>query len=446
MPIMRVPDTNLSYHLVSFDADGQERTDDPDGLMSERAARAAAQDEITDVFVISHGWRGDVDGAINQYNRWIKAMADSTADLERMRQTRPAFKPLLIGLHWPSEPWGNEELSPGSGSFSAPEAGSAEAAAGSSPTHLIDQYAKRIADTDTARAALRTLFDAAEQNIAPPTLPPEVEAAYNVLNSEAGLGEEGLGASPAADRDNFDPQTVYRNVRRARASFGGFSLGGILLPLRLLSFWKMKDRARVFGERGGSKLLAELQRAVPAHQARFHLMGHSFGCIVVSAVVAGDGGTDLVRPVDSMALVQGALSLWSYCSDIPPAPGRQGYFQRVVAHRRVSGPILTTQSSLDHAVGRFYPYGAGIRQQVDFAPGELPTYGALGTFGARGPGITFEDGPMLDLDHRYNFQPGTVYNLEATRWIKTLDGPSGSHNDIAHPQVAHAIWEAASAT
>ena len=27
-----------------------------------------------------------------------------------MRATRPDFRPLLIGLHWPSEPFGNEEL------------------------------------------------------------------------------------------------------------------------------------------------------------------------------------------------------------------------------------------------------------------------------------------------------------------------------------------------
>jgi hypothetical protein len=438
MPITRVPETDLSYHLISFDADGRERTDDPDGTMSQLAADAIARQPVTDVFLTSHGWRGDVDGAIDQYNRWIKAMADSRADVEQMRQARPGFLPLLVGLHWPSEPWGNEELSGRSsgGSSFAP-------GASASTEHLIDQYAARLADTPAARAALRTLFDVAERSIAPPTLPPEAVEAYLVLNEEAGLGDDGPGADPGADRERFDPQRMYRNVRAARTSFGGFSLGGLLLPLRLLSFWKMKDRARQFGEGGGRRLIAHLQQAVPdGRRTRFHLMGHSFGCVAVSAIVGGASGAAL-RPVDSLVLVQGALSLWSFCTDIPPAPGKRGYFQSIVAEGRVAGPIVTTQSSFDYAVGRFYPYGAGIRQQVSFAPGQLPTYGAVGTFGVRGPELEVDDRAMLDLDQPYGFEPGKIYNLDGSQWIRQLDGPSGAHNDIAHPQVAHAIWEAA---
>jgi hypothetical protein len=438
MPTRQVPGSGLTYELISFDAEGRERTDDPDGLMSQRAAETVAQQPVTDVFFISHGWRGDIPGAIDQYDRWITAMAATPADLEQMRQARPGFRPLLIGLHWPSEPWGDEELdgrSSGGASFAPGE--------GVSKEHLIDRYAARLADTDAARAALRTLFDVAERNIAPPALPPEAVEAYQVLNREAGLGGDGPGGAPDADREPFDPQAMYRNVRRARASFGGFTLGGLLLPLRLLSFWKMKDRARLFGESGGRQLLAELQQAAPAdRRVRFHLMGHSFGCVVVSAIVGAAGGPAL-RPVDSLVLAQGALSLWSYCTEIPPAPGQRGYFRSIVEEGRVAGPIVTTQSSLDHAVGRFYPYGAGIRQQVTFAPGELPKYGSVGTFGVRGPGLTVEDREMLDLDGAYGFAGGTIYNLDASRWIKALDGPSGAHNDIAHPQVAHAIWEAA---
>ena len=156
-------------------------------------------------------------------------------------------------------------------------------------------------------------------------------------------------------------------------------------PLRVLSFWKMKDRGRRFGETGGRSLLDELQR-VTSETVRFHLMGHSFGCIVVSAMLAGPGGRALARPVHSAALLQGAFSLWSYCSDIPVARGRPGYFHSVVEGGRVAGPIITSQSTFDTAVGRFYPLGAGAARQVDFAPGQLPKYGAVGAFGLRGPG------------------------------------------------------------
>ena len=36
-----------------------------------------------------------------------------------------------------------------------------------------------------------------------------------------------------------------------------------------------------------------------------------------------------------------------------------------------------------------------------------------------------------------------VYNLESSRYIREGGGLSGAHNDIARPEVAHAVWQAA---
>ncbi len=58
--------------------------------------------------------------------------------------------------------------------------------------------------------------------------------------------------------------------------------------------------------------------------------------------------------VDSLTLVQGALSLWSYCSRIPVLPERRGYFHRLVSERLVRGPVVATMSIHDRAVGSFY--------------------------------------------------------------------------------------------
>jgi hypothetical protein len=137
------------------------------------------------------------------------------------------------------------------------------------------------------------------------------------------------------------------------------------------------------------------------------------------------------------------MSLWSYCTEIPPAPGQAGYFRSIVAEHRVRGPILTTRTPFDTAVGRFYPLGAGARQQVSFVPGELPKYGAVGAFGLRGPGPAIEDQDMLPVDQRYGFQPGRVYNLECSAYIRQGSGADGAHGDFLHPEVAHAVWEAA---
>lgn len=444
MPQVQVPGSDVRYDLVTFDAQGRERTDDPDGLMSRRVLETLTREPVTDVFLISHGWKGDVPEAKDQYNRWIGAMGTCAADWERARRKRPGFHPLLIGLHWPSLPWGDEEFGGGEGSFAAPISGASPAA---SPTgdDFVERYAARLADTPAARVALQTIFAAALADVAPPSLPPAVRDAYEILDREAGMPSAGPAGAPDADREPFDPERAYQAAEDEMVSFGGFSLGGLLSPLRQLSFWKMKDRARRFGESGGFQLLCDLQRAAPVERGvRFHLMGHSFGCIVVSATVAGPGGCgQLVRPVHSVALIQGALSLWSYASEIPCAGGQPGYFHAIIADRRVAGPIITSQSEYDTAVGRWYPLAAGAARQVSFAPGELPKYGALGSYGVRGTGPTVADLALRPADAAYGFEPGQVYNLESSAVICEGGGASGAHSDIAKPEVAHAVWEAA---
>ena len=205
----------------------------------------------------------------------------------------------------------------------------------------------------------------------------------------------------------------------------------------------MKDRARQIGETAGFQLLTKMQKTA-SERVRFHLMGHSFGCIVVSATIKGPKGQgNLVRPVDSLGLVQGALSIWSYCSDIPVAPGRVGYFYPLVAESRVAGPIITTQSEHDIAV-RKSRLAAGVRQQVSFDPNELPKYAGLGDLGAHGPGLDTVDMKMLPDRASYNFEPGKIYNLESSDFISDNTGFGiGAHNDIAKPEVAHAVWSAA---
>jgi hypothetical protein len=435
MPNVQIPGTDVQYALIGYDANGVERTDDPDGPMSQRVLGSVAGDPITDVFVMSHGWKGDIPSAREQYDAWVGAMAACEADRQRARQ-RPGYRPLVVGLHWPSQPWGEEEFG-----------GQAVAFAAAAPFPIearVEEYAKRIADTPEARGALRTIFAAALRDPSPGQLPPEVRAAYTLLNREAGLGSEGEGASPGDDREPFDPEERYQAARQEAALSFGVSdfLGGLLSPLRQLSFWKMKDRARRFGESGGHALLRALLGARDG--LRIHLMGHSFGCIVVSASVAGPaGGEGLPRPVQSLVLVQGALSLWSYCSEIPYRRGRAGYFRPVVAGNRVAGPIVTTRSSFDTAVGRWYPMGAGAARQIDFAPGDLPRYGGVGTFGLRGAGLDLVDLELQAADQPYDFRGGRVFNLECSGVIRNGGGASGAHSDIAHPEVAHAVWSAA---
>lgn len=462
MPKRHIDDVDIDYYLLLLDKDGAVRREADGSLLSE-ALGGLVRDGVTDVFVISHGWMGDIPAAIQQYDRWIRVMARQAADRARVRQLVPDFKALTIGIHWPSLPWGDDRLE---SAVLGEDLDELAAEREMSASELVDRYAQRLADTPRARQALAMIVDyadsAAPRSAGAEGIPPELEAAYRDLFAEAGLGTGGAGAPPGMDQADFAPAKTSEQWMKAlshdsvtRPQGGPGLLGGgvlsnlrdrLLSPVRQMSFWAMKHRARVVGERAVHQLLVNLQTQAP--QARFHLMGHSFGCIVMTAAVAGpiaDGRltNPLPRPVDSLFLVQGAMSLWSFADMIPFPPSEAGYFKPLrAAPHMVGGPIVTTRSSHDSAVGTFFPIGATLGQERTLGEDDLPEYGGIGTFGVRGTQPAF-DRPIDNASATYHFDPGSVYNIEASSVISRGGFPSGAHSDIAHPEVAHVFWEAA---
>jgi len=430
MLLRTIPGSATQYGLIVFDANSEER----DGAGTQRVLKTAVSEDVSNVFLFSHGWMGDVPAAMDQYDRWIGRLDTLAADRERAAQIFPHFRPLYIGLHWPSLPWGDEELA--DGSFGA-------AAGGSHPDVLFNDYLSRMEDTPAVRFALRRIVDGARQNAAAGRLSPELRDAFLQLHNALDLRSEGAGGAPDADCEPFDPEARFQ---ADEASFGGFDIfGGCLGFLRLCSYWMMKKRARKIGEGGMYSFVKWLQHST---RARIHLMGHSFGSIVISSILGGPQGRGTLEcPIDSVALVQGALSLWSYASSIPFDGIGPGYFHQVIADGKIAGPLITTQSRFDFATGRMYPAASAVSNAVSFAPGELPRYGAIGTFGLQGLANEVKsDMTMLDDKSEYEFEPGRIYNLEASRFISHGGGSSGAHNDIDRPEVAHAIWQAAFAS
>jgi hypothetical protein len=464
MPLRHIDEANLDYYLVLFDSDGNERREQDGSLLSETLSEAV-RDGVTDVFLSSHGWKGDIPAAISQYNSWIGAMAAQAADRDRARGLDPDFKALIVGVHWPSLPWGNEDT--GAALLGDDETGEFADEQQMDADELVQRYAERIADTPAARTALATILAAAdddrvEAQLEDGTLPDHLERAYQTLFEQAGLGLGGATAAPGSDQQAFTPTRIISEWATptgepAHSGAGGPGLLGngvrhavrdaLLMPVRQLSFWAMKHRACHVGETGVHSLLIQLQNNAP--QARFHLMGHSFGCIVVSAAISGplDQGTvtsRLPRPAHSLFLVQGALSLWSFAKSIPFPPNLPGYFRPIdVAPELVSGPIVTTRSAFDHAVGTFFPLGARLGDDL-LLDDELPEFGGVGAFGLQGtaPGTT-HDAAVLDVDADYGFEAGHIYNIDASTVISHGSWPSGAHSDIAHPQIAHLFWQAA---
>jgi hypothetical protein len=73
----------------------------------------------------------------------------------------------------------------------------------------------------------------------------------------------------------------------------------------------------------------------------------------------------------------------------------------------------------------------------------LPKYGGLGAFGIQGLQANVESTTLRSADQPYEFQRGTIYNLESSDFIRHGSGASGAHSDIDGPEVAHAVWQAA---
>ncbi len=421
MPFRTIDGINQRYVLISFDDKGIERGDDPTGgVFSREVVKAVQAQQPSHLFLCSHGWKGDVESAIDQYNRWIGAFCRLDADRQALGGD---FKPFFIGLHWPSQPWGEEDIAPSFGATGDP---------------VLEAAIAHFGGSAAVRQPLEVIVNAFNDDPTARELSPEVVAAYHALGQAIGFSA-GAEADAAPDQEGapLDPQAAVEveDAVGAGESFGLFGSlkKGILAGLRQASFWLMKHRARTVGEQGMHQLVGELQGLSPAS---IHLLGHSFGCIVVSSILGGpNGSSPLGRPVQSVVLAQGALSLWSYADTIPDSR-KPGYFRRVL-EGTVSGPIVTTQSSNDSAVGIAFPAAVGLVGEVDFGAGgvvKLPKFGGVGTWGIQGT-TRAETRPMLDARGDYGFKPGHIYNVDGSAFI-------AGHSAIDGPEVAHLQWQA----
>lgn len=433
MPKRDLPAVQASYYLLSVDEDALEVSDPqlPGGKTSDSVIEAVKASATTDVFIWSHGWKGDVPGAYEQYDKWVGAFWSLSADREAMRKARPDFKDLHVGFHWPSLAWGDEK----------PVSGDSFAAGAAGVQRMMSQYAQALGNTPAVRAALTQLFDELRVNAAAFALTPKMREAYIALNEALALGASGVPGAGASDREPFDPDKALLDAPDG-VSFGSGGLDFLLSPLRQLTFWTMKKRAKQVGENYLHGFVSRLMTECPG--VRVHLMGHSFGCIVMSSALGGPGAaTPLPRPASSCVLVQGAMSLWAFTPSIPFKDNVAGYFAKVLNDGKVAGPIAATISRHDYAVGKLYPWAAGIAGQVSFDIDEkdLPQFGAIGTFGICGSAAVKE--PMRAADESYGFKAGHIYNIEGSEYISKIDGASGAHSDISGPEVAHLIWQAA---
>jgi hypothetical protein len=434
-----MPETleGFSFWILNFDENGALR----DAATEARLAEELGKENLTDLFVFSHGWNNEPSQAKALYRAFFGEMRHVLNDgsLAARREARIG----VCGVVWPSVSWPDESPAAVTGG-----AASLEAAASDPFAELRKTFTGK-----TQQAALndmeRMLGEKKRNDVA-------LQAFLDKLRvlSEA---ENATGAPEITDaielrgihdtRDNWrEVLQVLAEGEAAEGDGGAAGLGdkfgqlwaGAKGALRVTSYWLMKDRAGKVGRHGLGPLIGRLHARFDG--LRIHLIGHSFGARLVSFALAGlpEDAVGQRSPVKSLLLLQGAFSHFAFASALPFDLRRSGELKGMAA--RVDGPLVATHSLKDLAVGRAYPLASLLARQ-DAAAAQPDRWGAVGNDGAQ----------AVDAGSAFLGKPGTAYALKSGRWLN-LDGnrvivnggpPSGAHSDIIHPHTAWAALTAA---
>ena len=245
------------------------------------------------------------------------------------------------------------------------------------------------------------------------------------LVSSGGRGEGGAAALGAHAKT-----TTAGGAAGLGDIFSGIKAGAIRF-LNYFAYYEMKKRAGTVGQRGVGPMLDRLADNVQ----RIHLVGHSFGCRVMTAAAA----TSTTDKLQSMSLLQAAFSHNGFSKSM------NGFFRSVVDNRRIKGPIVITYTSNDRAVGVAYPVASRLAGTVASALGDAnDKFGGLGRNGAQkmepdevAGGID----QLLAVGGKYSWRSGRFHNLESSKYIINPSG-GDAHMFVTGKEVAWVISRA----
>ena len=405
----------------------------------------------TDVFVISHGWRNDENDASQLYTTLFENFFDLAGAKLGGR------KCAVVGVFWPSRNF--DALVAAQGAGNAQNA----AAIGDAVSDPESQQ-KVIARLEELKAP--GLFDEPAQKKAlsdaqalVPDLDKKATARAEFMKNLRSL----MGPDPAAKEDgsdifktidatdlfhrmNIPASAVDKEIPRTGqamafhpgkpAAPAGHAAGLLDIfrgaaaaatnTVSYLSYFMMKQRAGVVGEKGVAPLIDKLA----PDTNRIHLIGHSFGGRVIAA--AAKASTN--DKIQSASFLQAAFSH----NGFSPPGQMNGFFRSVVDQHRVKGPIIATYTKNDTAVGIAYPLASRISGTVAAKLGdENDKYGGLGRNGAQKMNANETvKANLLAAGGAYHLTPGLIHNLLADSFIS-------NHGDVTGKEVASAIAAAA---
>ena len=426
-----------------FDKDGDIDQQTMDDLIA--AIRA---DGITDLVVFSHGWNNDEAAAKSLYERWFGLLA---------AQVDAGRKIGYVGVRWPAQLWRDEPIP----DFAAAPAADHGGGAGLNETPVIEAGSPTI---DPAQLAdlkdmfpngskqLDTMADLLAQPAGPETAT-KLFAAMREFSSAVGVASSDGEADPSKepgmldeDRNAADVFTKFADgLAQTGVEFGGGGgeaglgdigaklLNGAKEALRQLTYWQMKNRAGIVGQKGLGPAIDKLAEEFP--NLRIHLIGHSFGARVVSFALAGIRDSQ-PSPVKSVTLLEGAYSRFAFAHGLPF--GGNGALDGKLA--RVDGPLTVCFSSHDKALSLFYPLAsAAAGDERAGAEDPLARFRAMGSLGA----FNVEPQMLGKVGASYPFKAGEILNLDSSDVVIAGDSPSGAHSDIFHPELSWVVAAAA---
>lgn len=441
------------WYIIPFDADGTCNAP----LTRRHLLDALEVDAFTHVFVFSHGWNNDWEAASNRYESFIQGFVKMRR--EYALPLEGSFRPLLVGIFWPSTalvmPW---------------------------------ERAPKFASAGANDELERRLWREEVETLAPAVAPADRENFYCLTQDpEAGLGEQdalrlahilanavqGMNHADADTPVPGEPLTGEKLLERARGipappasgaapgtfGFANRSPTGAVLPLRaafelsdldprklvrVATVLQMKDRAAVVGSRGVGPLLKEILAKQPAK--RVHLVGHSYGAIVLLAAVCLEPADNVDTQVESVLLLQPALSQWCFAGNVADK-GFPGSYRSAL--KRVRGSIFCTFSKHDEPLTKLFhlaarrdedltgPKLAGAPDMAGGLPKAPSLYAALGGFGPAGlqPAELMVQ-PMKPPPGTYAL-PNPAPKVIALNGDAVIDG----HGDISVPASWWALFQ-----
>lgn len=437
------------YWVVQFDQHGALTSGTQDALAAEIAAAG-----VSNLFLMSHGWNNDVAAAEALYGRMfpiIKAQCDLNPDVDDVG---------FIGLVWPSILFPDDP-----GRAAVPTGIGAQSIEAAVPSPVNVTTRKTGGEITAAMAQSfpgdqqevlvemgRLIDDGLRHTTAGDTT--EVEQAADVQRFHT-LLQQLVGPPDGATEDSGemsllaspDPVADYQRIATAMAtgaqagdaqgigSIFGTVWNGAKDALRVASFWQMKNRAGVVGKAGLGPLLEALHSQ--NSQIRVHLIGHSFGARLVACSLSGISSA-AASPVASLLLLQGAFSHWAFASNYPPN-GDNGSL--LGTSDRVHGPLVSTFTQFDWAVGRWYPKASFLSGEDAQSEAPAGRWGGMGADGFQSsqPAVGFT---VVSGQPAYPLVNGTFHQADANGII-TDTGQSafaGAHSDIVKDEIG---WLAA---